>query len=334
MTQNAFPAASFDAAWAHGYRRVLILWALRARRVGGRNGSLRLWAALSFVPAFPPAIYALGAGEVDRKRVLAFCAVLAFTTAGAIGAAFTAWRRVAKRGPAISGLCSDHDAACIATPLTWGYRREPQAGVALVGVAVGLTMLALGSADLGWPTPLRLLVSLPVAMTAAVVAINVYWLLLTPLLAWRLAKVDCLDLRWNDPANSPGIRALAEGYVESGLLMSALAAAVAGPQLFGVVIFGDAMPIVYWTIVGVTAWIGAVPLLLLMMKVHDHKMVALDALSATRPQFNATGDLDDVEEFASTYAAVASAPLLPVGIGTAIPFMAFLATSLAGFFQG
>ena len=93
------------------------------------------------------------------------------------------------------------------------------------------------------------------------------------------------------------------------------------------------MPIVYWTIVAVTAWIGAVPLLLLMMKVHDHKMVSLDALSAARPRINASGVLDDVEEFASTYAAVDAADLLPVGIGTAKPFMAFLATSLAGFFQ-
>lgn len=248
---------------------------------------------------------------------------------GAIAAAFLAWGYVENRAADISVLLGD-SAAHACRFLTLAFKRLFQLCAILIGFILGVIVeMRLHFGALQWHLITTILAILT-GLSGAVVASAIYWLLITPSIAYRLQSSK-LNLRWNDPARTPGIRALAEGYLSTSFFL-ALAAISAWlpPVLHHPLVSSVTVKYFLLFIFALNLWVGVGPQISIFLIVRRKKLQELDALD--RKYADPDGieethkNLEKYQVYTASYASITSAPHLPYGTSVVVQFLVLLGT--------
>jgi hypothetical protein len=265
--------------------------------------------------------------------------VLAVLNAGALAGAGLAWRFATRRAHAVDRLVALSGARDRAVaPFYAAFRTRYQAVLPL-----GLGLLPIiwsveSAVSTGSRGSAEWLILASISWTLMLVGNDIWWLLVPPLFIMRLRDCDDLDLRWHDPARTPGIRTLAEGYgfAASFLVLAAFGATL--PALLGRPLFGGAVPYIYYALIGLSLWVGVGTQMVIYYIVRRARLVSLDSLEVDSPLPRSSLIVPGNHEMPalladklSAYTTLMSATNLPYGSATVVQYLAALVGSLAGF---
>jgi hypothetical protein len=169
-----------------------------------------------------------------------------------------------------------------------------------------------------------------------------YWLIVPPLMVIRMRKCSDLALRWNDPARTPGIRTLSEGYAYPALFLALGALAVTLPGLLGnAPLLGTYQPYLYGILLALSLWVGALTQLVIFVIIRRYRLRLLDTLAGAESYRLSEGHVAEIFERVriteaapitlAAYNSIAGAPGLPYGTSLIVQYAAALVGSLVGF---
>lgn len=336
----------FSAAFERGRREVLILRLLRSERLGSRTSRRRPrtwipWLALSYWPLACAAV----ATMLPAGWSIAFSSgnwlvlvTLGSLNAGCFAAASLAWDFATRRARTVDALIATSDVRDDAvSPISTGLKIHYQAvlptclGIVPVIVMIRRVVAVGGQSGSQW------ILAGAAVWTLVLVANDVWWLLVPPLIVWRLCGGDRLDLRWHDPARTPGIRTLAEGYGYAASFLVLAAFCVTVPNLTGNFLLGSWVPTVWTVLIALSCWTGIGSQIAIFYLVRRERLRSLDELAVGRSWKSPVlllplKDADEsVADSIAVYQAVSSSASLPYGSATVVQYFAALVGSVVGF---
>jgi len=339
------PWTGFSDTWLLGFRRIYAIFIVRGNRDPHRTAVRSPWAmlrlvALSFGPGIVTTVVSkMPAGHswrISGDDVLLF-ALLGTVSGGMLGAASLAWSFPLARLGTIDDLIrgSAHRDR-IVSPVLRGYgiwQSFPPVVAAAIPVVVLLARDDLNARNV------VLTVNLSWAMSFLG---NVsYWLIVPPIMVIVMRKCTDLKLRWNDPARTPGIRTLSEGYAYSAIFLALGAFAVTLPGLFGDALLGGYLPYLYGWLLGLSLWVGALTQFMLFTITRRFRLLMMDTLVGGDTYLLSEGSATEIfekvrisESSPSTRAAydtLAEAPTLPYGTGLIVQYATAVFGSVVGF---
>jgi hypothetical protein len=331
----------FSAAWARGCREIFAIRLVRGRadprlRVRGRPGTLIRWLGLSYGPCLLSLPLPLGA-EAGRRAGLLL--LLGTINAGMFAAASLAWGYVLRRADTVDELLGpcprrDNVAALIQRAID---RRRQAALPAALGLLPWVVASFTNPSGLSDVAELGLMVN--VTWTLFLFGNVGYWLIVPPLVVIRIRSWTSLAMRWNDPARTPGIRTLSEGYAYSALFLALAALAVTIPGLSGVPLFDPYLPYLYATLLGLSLWVGVVTQVVIYAMVRRFRLALLDrlafddglVLTEDRASEVTNRNVPALSDTLTIYGSIAGAPGLPYGTALVVQYVAALVGSIVGF---
>ena len=167
-------------------------------------------------------------------------------------------------------------------------------------------------------------------VSVATVSNAIYWLLVTPSIAYRMKFLD-LKLRWNDPARTPGIRSLAEGYLTTSFFLALAAVAAWLPPLIHHPLVSSTVVKYFLVFIFVlNLWVSVGPQMSIFIIVRRKKLLELDLLDQLYPDPDGLegrrSNLEKYEVYTSSYASITDAPHLPYGTSVIVQFVVLLIT--------
>ncbi len=332
----------FSDAFQQGRRDILVL---RLVRVSDPTRSVRRdqprtwwrWFAWSWWPLLLAAgSEVLGAGWGGRLSPdqWVLLGVLILINTGAIAAAGLAWNFATDRADSVDVLLSTSSKRDQAVePLVRAMQLRRQLILPLLLAVIPLLWQAALVVVHGPRPASDWALAQAGAWTLILVGNDVYWLLVPPLVVWHLRASTDLNLRWHDPARTPGIRTLAEGYGLSAFLFAWAAVAVTVPGLAGWPVFGRSTALLYVGLVAVSLWIGLFTQVLLYGIVRRARLAIADELSLRRPRATdaMAANISYWADAATLYVSVANASNLPYGSAVVVQYFAAIAGSVVGY---
>lgn len=299
------------------------------------------WILLSFGlpglalagPLLPPR-FAWAVDAADVQLLL----LLGFVNAGMFAAATQAWRFPLKRLTTGDDLVRE------------SASRERFAAVA--GKSYGLKQVILPIAGAVTPvvvmfqsgtvTAHALAITANIAWTGFFFGNVSYWLIVPPFLVIKIRSSTDLTLRWNDPARTPGLRTLSEGYAFPAVFLALAAFAVTLPGLLrNQPLLGDYQPLLYGVILGLSLWVGVLPQLVIFRIVRRFRLRILDTLAGSESYrlseqraadiFARARDTEHAPITLSAYNSIAGAPSLPFATSLIVQYFAAVIGSFIGF---
>jgi hypothetical protein len=262
--------------------------------------------------------------------------------AGAFAAAALAWRFGLNRAGAVDDMlwaCPRRDWVVGAVGRAVGHCRQAPLPLAF-GVFPWIGAGVQGEFATHDVLPLVLVLA-NISWTLMLVANDCYWLIVPPVIAIRMMRCPELKLRWNDPARTPGIRILSEGYVFPAFFLALAALAVTAPRLAHYPLFGGYLPYLYVSLLLLSLWVGLVPQVCIYSVIRRFKLTLLDELmpaaevvvvgSRAQEAVNYLQDAAGLKEKLAVYDTIAAAPGLPFGTATIVQYMTAIIGSLIGF---
>lgn len=338
---EATPWAGFSDAWRRGFHRIFAIILVRGRidpqtRLGRRHpATIARWLGLAYGPTTAALLFPLGAEPGRRAALLA---LLGTINAGMLGAAVLAWRNGLARAGAIDSLLRQSpDRDTIPAILNRATDPRWQATLpTLFALLPWVVPLAAGSPSLSSAASVALAANL--TWTLFLLGNVTYWLIVPPWLVVRMWSWPTLALRWNDPARTPGLRALSEGYAYPALFLALAAGAVTVPGLLGVPLFGPYLPYIYGLLVLLSAWVGVATQAFIYAIVRRFRLRVLDqladnerfSLTERRSAEIATRAELDLSNTLTVYGSIASATGLPYGTALVVQYVAAVAGSVTG----
>jgi hypothetical protein len=276
-------------------------------------------------------------GDFSPDQII-LIVVLVFINAGAFAAAALAWNYAAKRAYTVDELLrtsSWKDAAV--DPLFWGLSTRRQLALPAIFAAIPI-VAAITEAMSKEGIPLSLFAIRGMeSYTLAIVGSDVWWLLIPPIVILRLRSASDLNLRWHDPARTPGIRTFAEGYGFSSIFVALAAAAVTIPGLLHHQIFGSATIWLYAALMLVSLWIGVATQLQIYLIVRRARLHWMDAFEVARPSLRPSvwrrpdsGITGHAADSLSVYASIAASSNLPYGSAIIVQYFTAVLGSVVG----
>jgi hypothetical protein len=194
--------------------------------------------------------------------------------------------------------------------------------------------------DVGIAFPSYVLVS----WVSFVGGVDVYWLWVATGRPKKIFRCGDLDLRWQDPSSTPGLRLLSDSYGISGLFLLAglINISVLGfivPRL----ITTNANAILYtlfafFAIVFITSIrVVIVPLIWAWLIITRSKRASMSLLNAKLPSSSnlaMQADYGQVGDLTALYDSVSGAPALPFSTSALVQYFAALAGAVFAFFFG
>ncbi len=331
--------SGFTTAWEAGWQDIFVL-----RLLGARTGihldhrrlsTLYRWLIWSLWPVALLLVLKLVSltGVLHIYKLDWITATsLAVVNLGMFGAANNAWRYALRRSHTIDEfLATSPDRDSIVRPIHTGLRPAIQFILPVIFAVIPPAILLYRTT----PTSLS-------AIDCAVTCIlmwsmflygNVtWWLLVPPILVWRIRKSSRLNCRWHDPARTPGIRTFVEGYANTGIYL--------GLGAIGVIVTRIAMPrssalqyfpALYLSLFLTSLWIGLGTQLALFLTIRRAKLEQLDylAVGLNYPQGSAA-HWEQAANKLTIYSAVAGSSLMPYSTSTVLQVVTALGGALAG----
>lgn len=351
MTSGNSPIGGATDAIQRGWREVLVLRLLRipsGTAVHRRNPrTWGPWGLWSFGPPLALVLPSLVAPDswvpyYSQSQLWAI-ALFCLINAGTFAAASLAWGYCedSVRSARIEELLAKPGLSVhAAAPVIWALPAKRQAVLpALLALLPPAAMLA--DVARHGPQPIsQWIVAWCAAWTLALVGNDIWWLAVTPLVVWRMAgrRLD-LTLRWHDPARTPGIRLLAEGYVFAALFLALAGVAVVLLGLIDNFLTRPVLVALFIPLLAVTIWVGAVTQLLLYYIVRQARLKALDRLAGPwtvqrplqAPRVVGLQDHAELADSLTAYFAVGSASNLPYGSAIVLQYLVAVFGSVVGF---
>jgi len=275
---------------------------------------------------------AVGAGpSLEQWTWIGFFCLM---TGGATGAAFLAWGFCDHRAKVVDALVPTPTAKLRTfRPIQAALSYKWQLIACAIGIGIGSSAILQSGVMHEGHVAARVLVLATGASTSFVVSNDIYWLLAAPSIAYLLPFSPDLRIRWNDPARTPGIQLLAEGYILSTMLVMLAAVGVTLPGLFGEPILGRWLSFVYVSLLAISLWIGVGTQFALYVVIRRVKLESLAQISKYHTSIPHRNELVDIDGFTSTYLSVSLSPGLPYGTGVVLQYFVAVATSLFAFFS-
>jgi len=182
--------------------------------VRGHFPVLLRWLRLSFGPCLlGVAVLAGDGGWWPPAGRLGLFMLLGVVNAGMFAAASMAWGFALPRAGGVDDVlrpCGDRDRVAGVVGGALGHGRQVVLPV-VFGAVPWVVAGVHGDFGSGAVVPVVVLV-VNVSWSLAWLGNVSFWLLVPPLVALRMRSCEGLALRWNDPARTPGIRTLCEGF--------------------------------------------------------------------------------------------------------------------------
>jgi hypothetical protein len=320
----------FSDVWSRGFKEIYAIRLVRGRLSPGDSvtrhpSSLLRWIGLSYGPAVLTLVVAAGSHAWwAQPKKTGLVLLLGTVNAGAFAAAALAWGYALKRSATIDDLlrpCQKRDWVVSVTNRAIDHDRQvvlPFLFSILPWLIAGIS----GSYSHSRLFPL-ILILLNLTWTMALIGNTSYWLLVPPIMALRLRQCDDIELRWNDPAHTEGIRTFSEGYAFSASFLALATLAVTIPGLIDRPLFGSYLLYLYCWLLLLSLWIGIVTQLFIYLIIRHFKYEILDAL-ATGRDYNLSEHQSaeilalmktrpDLNDRLTIYNVVAAASSLPFG---------------------
>ncbi|MBL7628690.1 hypothetical protein I7412_16335 [Frankia sp. CN6] len=278
-----------------------------------------------------------GAWDLSGEDLLLF-ALLGTVNGGMLGAASLAWTFPLRRLGTIDDLIRESaHRDRIVSPVLRGYGFWQASLPIAAAVIPFIVLLMRGDFDAR-----NIAITANLAWSMLFLGNVSYWLIVPPIMAILMRKCTDLSLRWNDPARTPGIRTLSEGYAYSAIFLALGAFAVTLPGLFGgSPLLGSYLPYLYGLLLGLSLWVGAFTQFMLFTITRRFRLRMMDTLAGNDAyllsEVRATEIFEKVrasENAPSTRAAYdmfAGAPSLPYGTGLIVQYAAAIFGSVVGF---
>jgi hypothetical protein len=267
--------------------------------------------------------------------------LLSAVDGGAFAAAAMAWNFAARRAHEIDSLMSVSRVRDIAVkPLYWAMPARRQLVLPILLSSVPFAVAAIrvlwggGSISIGgWA------LCGAVAWTLFIVGNDIWWLLVPPLVIWRLRRQDDLKLIWHDPARTPGIRVFAEGYGFSAAFLVIGAIVVVLPGVPWATWLGPTVPFLYFLLLILSLWIGIMTQVVIYQITRRARLRALSRLALADPVFfrqsrrarQRKANTSFLADSLSSYAVVAATSNLPYGSAVVVQYVSAVIGSLIGF---
>ncbi|MBV9141830.1 MAG: hypothetical protein JO115_13085 [Pseudonocardiales bacterium] len=280
------------------------------------------------------------AWAVMQERALIWFAGFGIVDALMLLAAVTAWTFAAERMYLVDAILNRSPARASVT--RWfakalSYRRQSIPSIA--GATLAPTYLATIQSQLGVIMQVRPTSFLMVSWTGFIGGNVLYWLWVTANVPKRLQRCPQLSLRWHDPASTPGLRLLADGYFLSALFLLAgvIAISVLGFWLPRTIDVPVLLWLLYWFFalsVLTSLRITVVPFYWIWLIITRAKVRTLNHIAAQLdfPKLYTSAKLPTtVRELIIVYQAIAASQNLPFRTSTMVQYQTALAGSVVAF---
>jgi hypothetical protein len=269
---------------------------------------------------------------------LLLLALLGTVNGGMLGAASLAWSFPLRRLSTVDDLIrSSAHRDRIVSPILRGYGIW-QAVPPVVAAAIPIVILLAR----GHRSARNVAITVNLAWSMSFLGNVSYWLIVPPIMVIFMRKCADLTLRWNDPARTPGVRTLSEGYAYSAIFLALGAFAVTLPGLFDKApMLGRYLPYLYGLLLGLSLWVGAFTQFMIYTIIRRFRLHMMDTLAggdayqlSEARAAEIFGKVRVSENSPSTRAAYdmfAQAPSLPYGTGLIVQYATAILGSVVGF---
>jgi hypothetical protein len=342
------PWRGFSITWERGFREVYTVWLPRGRGsvseiAIGRWQTWVRWLGSAYGPPLLSIVVLAASGTRSFTGDHGWLLFLLGTiNGGMFAAAVLAWKYALLRAPSLDELlepCPNRDSlvGVIAAALRHRYQLTLPLALAIV------PWICLATYSSHWlHSPTGILVLINSTWSLALLGSVSYWLFVPPVLVIRLRTCREVRLRWNDPAHTPGIRTLCEGYAYPAVFLALAAFAVTVPGLADHPVFGRLLPFLWLWLVILALWVGIATQLSVYLIVRRFKLRVLDDLAEdgsglmlAEHQSRGIGALvrrdQELGAVLSVYGSVTAAPGLPYGTALVVQYIAAIIGSLVGF---
>jgi hypothetical protein len=338
-------AKSFSEGWALGYRyipAVRIVHGIIGRC--DRRGVKSCWPAIVIIAGAWPLwlnLFLIVANRplaVTSKTSLLWLSGLSFLDVLMLFAAWSAWTFAHRRSERIDRLLEDPaEKEMIGRWLA--ARVAPRRQMIFPTITVISSVYFLYSNHIRLSADMHMDISLIsylcLAWTFLLGGIDVYWLFTAPALPRMLYHCRSLKLRWQDPASTPGIELLADGFGVSALFLLAGAGVILGlafwaPGFADLAVFNSAIDGFFVLIAVLCFRVGLYTYIWIYAIVKRDKRRALDQIESSMPLFS-KGSAELLVNQASLYRTISSAPELPFSTGAVIQYTATLLGVITAF---
>ncbi|KPM52518.1 hypothetical protein ACG83_29790 [Frankia sp. R43] len=338
--------SGFSDAWLLGFRRIYAIFLVRGNRDPGRTAIRSPWAILRLmVLSYGPGLLTVAVASTAvggtwglSSDDLLLLALLGTVNGGMLGAASLAWSFPLQRLSTVDDLIrSSAHRDRIVSPVLRGYGIW-QATLPVAAAAIPVIILLTQDSH----TARNIAITVNLVWSMSFLGNVSYWLIVPPIMAIFMRKCADLSLRWNDPARTPGVRTLSEGYAYSAIFLALAAFTVTLPGLFDKApTLGRYLPYLYGLLLGLSLWVGAFTQFMLFTIIRRFRLSMMDALTGSDTyqlsEARAMEILERVrvsENSPSTRAAYemfAEAPSLPYGTGLIVQYATAILGSVVGF---
>jgi hypothetical protein len=347
-TKHPEPWRGFSEAWERGFREVYTVWLPRGRSsvseiAIGRWQTWVRWLGSAYgLPLLSIVVLAASGTRSFTGDHGWLLFLLGTINGGMFAAAVLSWKYALLRAPTLDELlepCANRES--LIAVISAGLRHRYQLTLPLAFAIVPWIGLAASSSR--WlHSPTGVLVLLNSTWSLALLGSVSYWLFVPPVLVIRLRACREVRLRWNDPAHTPGIRTLSEGYAYPAIFLALAAFAVTVPGVVHHPIFGRLLPFLWLWLVILALWVGVATQLSLYLIVRRFKLRVLDDLAEdgsglmlAEHQSRGIGALvrrdQELGAVLSVYGSVTAAPGLPYGTALVVQYIAAIIGSLVAF---
>lgn len=332
--------AGFSKAWERGFREIIAIRLVRGRvepqvRMRKRPAAVARWLGFAYGPTLIGLVLPLGADPAQRSILLL---LLGTINAGMCAAATLAWRNGLTKATMIDRLLHasphrDTVPAIVHRGLDLRWQVVPPVAFALLP-----WVIALANGSFTRPTMATLALVTNLSWTLFLLGNVTYWLAVPPWLVVRMRSWSTLSLRWNDPARTPGLRALSEGYGYAGLFLALGAGVVTLPGMLGIPVFGPYLPFIYALLLALSGWVGVATQAFIYAIVRRFRLRLLDELAKSESFYlteNRSAEIvtstnRDLSDTLAVYGAVAGAAGLPYGTALVVQYCAAVVGSITG----
>ena len=335
----------FTIEWRRGYRRIPAVYIVR--QLQARSRPRQCWPIyLVLISEWPLALnLALYLVHPQwaavRGRAMLWIAGFGLTVALMLLSAMVAWTFPGERGQLFDQIIASSPQQLDVTK--WlarfmSYRR--QLLIPIAGAVSGPIFLYFIRHEIERTIALAFPSYLLVSWTSFVGGNVAYWLWVAPGLAKQLHRCQNINLRWQDPAATPGIRLMADGYGIAAMFLLAGTIAISGlgfwlPKVLNapgeVYLLFAFFGIAVCTSIRVTV----VPMTWVWIMVTKRKRAAMSIIDQKLPDLGAPDAKSAaIEKWITIYQAVSNAPALPFSTGAMVQYGAAMAGSIFAFFIG
>lgn len=340
------PVGAFTLEWRRGYRHIPAVYIVR--QLQAHSKPRKFWPLyLVLISEWPLVLNGLlflvyPQWAAVKGRAMLWIAGFGLTVALMLLSAMVAWTFPGERGQLFDDIIADSPQRLQVSQ--WlarymSYRRQLLIPVA--GAISGPIYLYLVRHQVEQTVAIAVPSYLLVSWTSFVGGNVAYWLWIAPGVPKRLYRCQNIRLRWQDPAATPGIRLMADGYGIAAMFLLAGTISISAlgfwlPKALTSRAEVYLLFVFFGVAVCTSIRVTVVPMAWVWLMATEHKRTAMALIDRKLPDLGIAPDSKSaaIEKWLSIYQAVSNASAFPFSTGVMVQYGAAMAGSVLAFFIG